>query len=242
MRARRRVFHSYVCSVMALCILLYPALSLAQNAGSPSAPGAPAKQPAAIKQPAVTAASAPATRPVPQPDNGTKTSYTVVVHLRVDGNLAGRLSMIDPSGKRIPARANVSFLQNGQVVASAQSDEFGRFQVTGLRPGVYSVIASGPDGFAAVSVQVLPFAADASKEQVTLELTLVPLGDTLSDMLAGETTAAAATTPSGATGGSGGGGGGGGGFGLLAAGLGIAGLSVGIAALAEKKPASPVTP
>ena len=182
--------------------------------------------------------------PAVPPKNGGAQSGSTVVYLRVDGNLAGRVSILDASGNRAPARAHVAFLQSGQTVRAADSDEQGRFQVAGLEPGVYSVIASGPDGFAAASVQVLAYAQDVPKEQLTLNLTLVPAGeaDSLSALLA-QTPKDPPLATQGASGGGGGGGfggGGGAGWGILGAALGAAGLGVGIGALA-REPASPHT-
>jgi hypothetical protein len=260
MRARRSFAQDLLRSVMALCVVLYPVLSIAQEAGkapsqSPSVSGTePAR--AAAQQPAQPNAGAPAeTKALAQnapangapPRKGGAQGTSTIIYLRVDGNLAGRVSILDALGNRVPARAHVSFLQSAQTVRAADSDEQGRFQVAGLEPGVFSVIASGPDGFAAASVQVLAYAQDAPKEQLTLNLTLVPAGeaDSLSALLA-QTLKDPPLSTQGAGGCCCGGGGGGGGFGgvggwgLLGAALGAAGLGVGIAALA-KEPASPHT-
>jgi len=256
MRARRSFARDWLRSVMALSVVLYPMLSIAQDVGKapsqgPSASGA-APAGATGQQSAQPDAGAPAdakalaqNNPPPgvPPKNGGAQGSSTVVYLRVDGNLAGRVSILDPSGKRVPAKAHVSFLQGGQTVRAADVDEQGRFQVAGLEPGVFSVIASGPDGFAAASVQILAYAQDAPKEQLTLNLTLVPAGeaDSLSALLAQTPKDPPLSTQGvGASSGGGGGFGGGGGWGLLGAALGAAGLGVGIAALA-REPASPHT-
>jgi len=115
------------------------------------------------------------------------------VYLRADGNLSGRVCTMDPTGTARPARVSVTLVQAGQPIASARSDAWGRFQIvagstapggaanqekaTGLKPGVYSVVADGEDGFAAFAVRVLPYRPDASRGQMTLEISLVPVSE-----------------------------------------------------------------
>lgn len=142
------------------------------------------------------------------------------VHLRVDGNLAGRVSAMASSGALMPARATMSFGQNGQMINSSRSDERGNFQVVGIQPGVYSVIATGPDGFSAFSVQILPFDETAPMNMLLLDITLSPLE--FMDWLRPVEPAAILrpVTPYSTVGGGGGGGGAG-----LGAALGLAGLA-----------------
>jgi hypothetical protein len=181
------------------------------------------------------------------PNGKLPAAKTTAVHLQKDGYLRGKLNVLDSAGRPSPAKGKVSFLQNGQVVAVAQVDLGGVFQAAGLKPGVYSVIASGPDGFAAMTVQVLPYVENAPPaELVSLDMTLVPLdgADALSDLLAQTppgTPAPPADPAAYGGGGYGGGGGGGGGLGALGivgAALGAAGLGLGIGALANEE-ASP---
>ena len=242
MRGRPSFAQDVMRSVLALSILFYPVLSLAQDPGKTPAGGEGQTPSADAKAPVTTTSTQNGQNGTGTPpgNGGSQTTFTVVVHLRVDGNLAGRVSVLTPDGKRVPARAHVSFLQSGQIRGAADTDEQGRFQVNGLQPGVYSVLASGPDGFAAVSVQVLPYSPDAPKERLTLDLTLVPPGDDLSDLLA----QAPVGVPIGSQGvpmSGGGGSGGGGGWGLLGVALGAAGLGLGIGALANEE-ASPYKP
>lgn len=230
MRAKPSFTQDLVRSLMALSILLYPVLTVAQDpAGKPAAGEAQGAAPNGSS-----GAPPPANGKLPAPN-------TTVVHLQVDGNLKGKLSILDSAGKPSPAQAKITFLQNGQVVATAQADAGGVFQVPGLKPGVYSVIASGPDGFAATTVQVLPFAGDAPAAELTLNMTLVPLNgaDALSDLLAQTPadTPAPCVDPAayGCGGGYGGGGGGGlGGLGMIGAALGAVGMGLGIGALSNE--------
>jgi hypothetical protein len=76
--------------------------------------------------------------------------------LGVDGNLPGNLRVFDDSGKLIPARVKLYFLQSGKVVSQATPNDDGDFQVVGLKAGAYSIVAAGQSGFAALGVRVLP--------------------------------------------------------------------------------------
>ena len=81
-------------------------------------------------------------------------------HVRIseDGMVPGRLSVINPATGDPGSiqRIRVHFVQGGKVVQQVQPGEGGIFQVPGLEPGVYSMIAAGPAGFMAYSVFVLP--------------------------------------------------------------------------------------
>jgi hypothetical protein len=172
-----------------------------------------------------------------------------VMQLGIDGNIPGQVRMFNPSGNLAPIRAEVYFVQGGKVAVSASSDEWGRFQAVGLRPGVYSVMAVSREGFCAVSIAVDPYGARAATQRPivsevslsvqippSLDLTLVPTAefDLLAGMLAEAFAESVAGRPAAAGGFAGGGGGGGGGAGGLGALLGAAGLAGGITALATE--------
>jgi len=123
------------------------------------------------------------------------------LHLRVDGNLPGRCIVQVSSGKSLPARAKVvvlkdadvgtgsaavaggrfqtvafrshGILRTGQVVTETRSDESGRFQIIGLRPGSYSVVATGRDTVGVSLLTVLPYEANMAKEKSFLNITMV---------------------------------------------------------------------
>jgi hypothetical protein len=96
------------------------------------------------------------------------------VHLQIDGNLAGRVTL---AGSTQPAHAQISLVQGGRLIATARSDEFGRFQVTGLTPGVYSVGAKGPGGIAVFAVPVLPFEPNSPGAESILNVILISQSD-----------------------------------------------------------------
>jgi hypothetical protein len=96
------------------------------------------------------------------------------VHLQIDGNLAGRVTI---AGSTLPAHAQVSFVRGGRLIASAGSDEFGRFQITGLTPGVYSIGAKGPGGITIFAVPILPFEPNLPGAESILSVKLISESD-----------------------------------------------------------------
>lgn len=76
--------------------------------------------------------------------------------LTSDGTIPGNLRVFDENGSLVPARVKLFFVREGQVVSQTLPNEQGDFQVTGLQPGIYSVIAAGQSGFAAMGVRILP--------------------------------------------------------------------------------------
>ena len=186
------------------------------------------------------------------------------VYLRVDKNLAGRASLLGPSAERLPARVRIAFVRGGQVVQSTRSGEGGLFQVPGLAPGLYSVIAAGREGVGVCAVSVLPyqaaegmsrptasqagavrarsaaFEADSppkpAGDQTLLDITLIPASDVevLLAMLAEEVPEIGPPVGA-ASGATTGGGGGGGGAGLGLLGLGGLGGLAGLAGEASPK-------
>jgi hypothetical protein len=96
------------------------------------------------------------------------------VHLQIDGNLAGRVTI---AGTTRPAHAQVSFVRSARLVATAGSDEFGRFQIIGLTPGVYSVGAKGPGGITVFAVPILPFEPNLPGAESILSVKLISQSD-----------------------------------------------------------------
>lgn len=79
------------------------------------------------------------------------------LYLRIDGNLPGIVNMLDPDGVLVPTRATVSLVRHGKVVQSVRTEETGVFQLLGVEPGHYSVVAVGNGGFAAMTIRILRF-------------------------------------------------------------------------------------
>lgn len=170
------------------------------------------------------------------------------VRLGIDGNVVGRVSVYDASGQRRPVRVRIVLAQNGRIVTSDRSNEWGRFQLTNARPGVYALLAVGRAGFGAIPIRVLPYSAKASKDQAgnrgesqirlaalasnenesdddapsSLDITLVPLEDSnlWSNLLSEEVPVSPQATAPGVSSESGGSGGGSGGGGGGGGGLG----------------------
>ena len=79
------------------------------------------------------------------------------VRLQQDGNLLGRVVIIDQDLANDLRFAKLTFLRSNQVVARTDSDASdGSFNVPNLAVGTYGVIASGPAGYSAFSFEVLP--------------------------------------------------------------------------------------
>ncbi len=196
------------------------------------------------------------------------------VRLEADGSLLGRLKRIHPqTGDVLRVHALNAFLvRNGAVVHQAPVAEDGSLKFSAVAPGVYSFVTAGAEGFSAFSVIVSPAIATANSGNVIAvsmqdgdsPLTgtpappsdiipatdpLAPTGDDLGDAFPpiGDVPpgAGGGGFGGGSGGGFGGGGAGGGGLGLGGL-LGLAGIGLGAAALADnddnKKAVSPAGP
>ena len=100
-----------------------------------------------------------------------------LVHLQNDGNLVGRVGVFDAAGVRRPVQVRIAFAKDGQLLQTVRSDEWGRFQVAGLKPGVYSALMVGQGVFGAFQVKVAQFTETALTEELFLDATLVPVAD-----------------------------------------------------------------
>lgn len=76
--------------------------------------------------------------------------------LQSDGNLKGKVRMVDAGGSLTPARVKLMFVRHGEVVSQASPNAEGVFQASGLTPGYYSVIAEGQSGMSSTGVRVVP--------------------------------------------------------------------------------------
>ena len=75
-----------------------------------------------------------------------------------EGNLTGRISAIEPSQSvTVPIeQLNVSLLKKGEKIRTSTTDDDGKFLLEDVQPGVYTLVASGQNGFLAYGVNVLP--------------------------------------------------------------------------------------
>ena len=155
------------------------------------------------------------------------------VSLNADGSMSGRIVPLLwlETTTRFNMAGNTVYLFNaeGQVAQSAVDAE-GFFRVESLAPGVYDFASNGPNGAAAMSIEVVPSTTVASSRQPrmiqvsTAAAAAAPqpgggLGVVLSEPTSGPVIIEIVIqNPGGGTsdfGGYGGGGGGGGGFGGL---------------------------
>ena len=97
-----------------------------------------------------------------------------VVRLQSDGKLEGRVSIIQATGKRLPADAQLKFQRDGELVEEATTNQDGQFEVVGIDPGTYVATASIENGSTDFSVNVLPYDANAEPDQMILDATLTP--------------------------------------------------------------------
>ncbi len=76
--------------------------------------------------------------------------------VEASGLTQGYLTIPGADSLRAADGMTVWFVRDGQTVASGETDQRGLFQVNGLTPGWYTLIASGKYGFMAVGAEVLP--------------------------------------------------------------------------------------
>ncbi len=74
-----------------------------------------------------------------------------------DGRFVGRIHQIhNRNGRPVEVRnTDIKIMQNGELVAETQVDVLGVFEVTGLAPGSYGLVAIGSDGFAALGLELI---------------------------------------------------------------------------------------
>ena len=106
------------------------------------------------------------------------TRHKLGVHLSKDGLLTGRLNVSDSITRaQIPAEnLNIKFVQRGSIVAQVKPGPGGVFQANGLTPGVYSLIASGSDGFFGCGVKIYGFVDTPENEiqdSLQIDMTVV---------------------------------------------------------------------
>lgn len=83
------------------------------------------------------------------------------VHLTPGGEVRGRISTINDETEQLEPAAGlqIRFIQDGQTRGQADTLPNGEFIASGLKPGVYTLVASGARGFVAYSLNLLPAVA-----------------------------------------------------------------------------------
>lgn len=79
------------------------------------------------------------------------------VMLQADGSLKGAISLMDERTGRLREVLDLTvyFVRDGKVVGKALVGNDGGFSVTGLNPGIHSVVGVGNDGTFAMGVEIL---------------------------------------------------------------------------------------
>lgn len=83
-----------------------------------------------------------------------------------NGRMVGRVRQLDPvTGRPIDMRNTVvRLIQDGQVVAETQVDNYGVFEISDLSPGYYGVIAGGADGLGALGVELVESGSESADD------------------------------------------------------------------------------
>lgn len=141
---------------VAVCWLLCAAAQPAGAQPAVNSPGAPSgkEMPAAKLAPPAAGGNDSASR-TPTADEEIPGDFSY--RLQLDNNLLVRAAKLDAKGMPLPARVKVTIAQDGQIIASVRTDEWGRAQVVGLKPAAFSVLAVSEEGFAAFRVRVAAY-------------------------------------------------------------------------------------
>ena len=81
---------------------------------------------------------------------------TQTIQLESDGVLRGRIHQIDHlTGRPLPVtQTRVMLVEQGELVAQADCNRLGVFEISGLPSGSFALVATGKDGFAAIGIRV----------------------------------------------------------------------------------------
>lgn len=80
------------------------------------------------------------------------------VTLNQQGSIQGRIATIDAQTRSTSglSQLNIFFIRDGQIAYQAQSTDDGSFVIPSVAQGPYSFVATGPTGFAAYGIYVMP--------------------------------------------------------------------------------------
>ena len=86
------------------------------------------------------------------------------IRLTEDGLILGTISAAGAESGTTTALTDLSIWlsHHGEAIAQVKSDDQGRFQIAGVSPGVYSLVASSQHGYLAFGLQVLPHRKEAA--------------------------------------------------------------------------------
>ena len=105
------------------------------------------------------------------------------VRLTPTGSLVGKVSLLNANGGSRGAKSlEVRLSQKGMLVAKTYTDEFGKFRLENVQPGVYSLIARGSSGFVAFGLHALRSNGNISQSKQSDVIRLVQaveVGETL---------------------------------------------------------------
>ena len=102
------------------------------------------------------------------------------VRLTPNGDLTGKISLIDPNGRLDGVdELTVSVYRKGEKVAETQTAADGSFTFEDLEPGVYALIARGSGGFVAYGLHALASERQAQSDSIHF-VQAVEVGETLS--------------------------------------------------------------
>ena len=104
-----------------------------------------------------------------------------MVRLMYDGSLQGRVRIIYPTGKTVPADAEIAFNQSEEVLQATKTNGDGMFELASFQPGRYTATVSIEAGSTDFQVDVLPYDTEATADQMLLDATLTPTPEIVAD-------------------------------------------------------------
>ncbi len=104
-----------------------------------------------------------------------------MVRLMYDSSLQGRVRIVYPTGKTLPADAEITFKQSGDVLQTTKTNGDGMFEFASFRPGRYTATVSIEAGSTDFQVNVLPYDSAANEDQMMLDATLTPTPEIVAD-------------------------------------------------------------
>lgn len=90
-------------------------------------------------------------------DGITTPASTPILRISETGDVRGRAVRRDPVTNQTVPVSEVTFfiIHNGNVVSESSVDKDGSFRLQGIRPGIQTLVAAGPGGFAALTVKTV---------------------------------------------------------------------------------------